>query len=99
MINVDLRRIPPYVNTILFIVTSYRGHTFSQLSNAFCRLVDSTTNAEMARYTLEGSAMPYTGMVMAKFFRLGQEWKMQAIGEGMQAKHPGEAAPQLARFV
>jgi len=99
VINVDLLRIPPYVNTILFIVTSYRGHTFSQLSNAFCRLVDSTTNAELARYTLEGSAMPYTGMVMAKFFRHGQDWKMQAIGEGMQAKHPGEAAPQLARFI
>lgn len=43
--------------------------------------------------------MRYTGMVMAKIFRLGGEWKLQAIGEGMQAKHPGQAAPQLSRFL
>ncbi|WP_454231210.1 TerD family protein [Mycolicibacterium fortuitum] len=99
VINVDLTRIPAYVTTVMFIVTSYRGHTFDQLSNAFCRLVDATTNAELARYTLQGANMRYTAMVMAKFFRVGNEWKLQAIGDGMQAKHPGEAAPQLARFL
>lgn len=51
VINVDLTRIPPHVTTVMFIVTSYKGHTFDKLSNAFCRLVDSTTNAELARYT------------------------------------------------
>lgn len=43
--------------------------------------------------------MRFTAMVMAKFFRVGAEWKLQAIGDGMQAKHPGEAAPQMARFL
>ena len=60
--------------------------------------VDGTTNAELARYTLQGG-MPFTGMVMAKVYRQGSEWKLQAIGEGIQAKHPGEAAPQLVRFL
>lgn len=99
VINVDLSRVPAHVTTVMFIVTSYRGHTFDQLSNAFCRLVDDTTNAEMARFTLVGQGMRYTGMVMAKLVRAGNDWKMQAIGEGMQAKHPGEAAPQLPRFL
>lgn len=99
VINVDLSRLPNYVTTVIFTVTSYQGQTFDQLSNAFCRLVDATTNAELARYTLQGAGMRYTGMVMAKFFRVGQEWKMQAIGEGITAKHAGEAAPQLARFL
>lgn len=99
VIDVDLTRIPPHVTTVMFIVTSYKGHTFDQLSNAFCRLVDATTNAELARYTLQGSGLRYTGMVMAKFLRSGAEWKLQAMGEPMQAKHPGEAAPHLARFV
>lgn len=99
VIDVDFTRIPAYVNTVIFTVTSYRGHTFDQLSNAFCRLVDATTNAELARYTLEGAGMRYTGMVMAKFFRAGQDWKMQAIGEGITAKHAGEAIPQLGRFL
>jgi stress response protein SCP2 len=38
-------------------------------------------------------------MVMAKVYREGNSWKLQAIGEGIQAKHPGEAAPQLGRFL
>ncbi|MBS9374752.1 TerD family protein [Rhodococcus sp. B50] len=95
---VDLTRVPAHVTTVMFIVTSYKGHTFEQVQNAFCRLVDGTINTELARYTLQGG-MPFTGMVMAKVYRQGSEWKLQAIGEGMQAKHPGEAAPQLGRFL
>lgn len=98
VVLVDLTRIPPHINTVMFIVTSYKGHTFEQIQNAFCRLVDGTTNDELARYTLQGG-MPFTGMVMAKVYRQGGEWKLQAIGEGIQAKHPGEAAPQLGRFL
>ncbi|MFE2956324.1 TerD family protein [Nocardia tengchongensis] len=99
-ISVDLARISPSVTTLLFIVTSYKGHTFEQLANAYCRLVDSATNAELARFTLAGG-MPFTGMAMGKMFRPapGADWKFQAIGEGFQAKHPGEAVPQLARFL
>ncbi|WP_196054721.1 TerD family protein [Nocardia aurantiaca] len=99
-IMVDLSRIPSQVTTLLFIVTSYKGHTFEQIANAYCRLVDSATNAELARYTLAGG-MSFTAMAMAKVYRLapGGDWKLQAIGEGFQAKHPGEAVPQLARFL
>lgn len=98
VINVDLTRVPPYVTTIIFIVTSYKGQTFAQVQNAFCRLIDATTDSELARYTLHGG-MPFTGMVMAKVFRGPDGWKLQAVGEGIQAKHPGEAAPLLPPFV
>jgi stress response protein SCP2 len=43
--------------------------------------------------------MPYTGVVMAKVFREGGTWKLQAIGEGITARHAGEALPQLQRFL
>jgi len=99
VIAVDLSRVPAHVTTVMFIVTSYQGHTFDQLSNAFCRLVDATTNAELARYTLVGPKMRTTAMMMAKFFRVGSEWKLKAIGDGFQAKHPGEAAPYLVEWV
>ncbi|MFB8276175.1 TerD family protein [Nocardia colli] len=98
VILVDLTRIPAHVSTLVFIVTSYKGHTFEQIQNAFCRLVDGTTNAELARYTLAGG-MPFTAMAMAKVFRVGGDWKLQAIGEGFAAKHPGEAVPHLGRFL
>ncbi|MGI9209599.1 MAG: TerD family protein [Rhodococcus sp. (in: high G+C Gram-positive bacteria)] len=98
VVLVDLTRIPPHITTVMFVVTSYKGHSFEQVQNAFCRLVDGTTNGELARYTMQGG-MPFTGMVMAKVYREGNSWKLQAIGEGIQAKHPGEAAPQLGRFL
>ncbi|MFE3546302.1 TerD family protein [Nocardia sp. NPDC059177] len=98
MILVDLTRIPAHISTLLFIVTSYKGHTFEQVQNAFCRLIDGANNGELARYTLAGG-MPFTGMAMAKVYRVGGDWKMQALGEGFQAKHPGEAVPQLGRFL
>ncbi|PYE20897.1 stress response protein SCP2 [Williamsia limnetica] len=98
VVTVDLTRVPMHVNAIIFIVTSYQGQTFEQVQNAFCRLVDQTTNVELARYTLAGG-MAYTGVVMAKVFREDATWKLQAIGEGINAKHPGEAVPQLQRFL
>ncbi|CAM4241191.1 TerD family protein [Nocardia ninae] len=98
VILVDLTRIPAHVSTLVFIVTSYKGHTFEQVQNAFCRLVDGTNNAELARYTLAGG-MPFTAMAMSKVFRVGNDWKMQALGEGFAAKHPGEAVPHLGRFL
>ncbi|GGK53747.1 TerD family protein [Nocardia camponoti] len=98
VILVDLTRIPAHITSLLFIVTSYKGHTFEQVQNAFARLIDGTNNAELARYTLAGG-MPFTAMAMAKVYRSGGDWKMQAIGEGFNAKHPGEAVPQLGRFL
>ncbi|MFE1594303.1 TerD family protein [Nocardia sp. NPDC058705] len=98
MILVDLTRIPAHITTLLFIVTSYKGHSFEQVQNAFSRLIDGTTNGELARYTLAGG-MPFTAMAMAKVYRVGADWKMQALGEGFNAKHPGEAVPQLGRFL
>ena len=97
-IVVDLNRVPAHVTTIVFVVTSYEGHTFAQVEAAFCRLVDETTRAELTRYTLSGGT-PSTGMVMAKLHRDANTWKMTAIGEPMNAKQPLEMIPQLGRFL
>ncbi|MFD6450469.1 TerD family protein [Nocardia sp. NPDC060220] len=98
VILVDLTRVPAHVTTLLFIVTSYQGHTFEKVVNAFCRLVDNTTDTELARYSLTGG-MRCTAMAMAKVFRDDGDWQLQALGEGFDAKHPGEAVPLLGRFV
>lgn len=95
---IDLTRVSAHITSIVFIVTSYEGQSFEQVQNAFCRLIDNASDAELARYTLSGG-MAFTGMVMAKVYRDGGGWKMQAIGEGMQAKTPSEAFPVLPRFL
>ena len=97
VILVDLTRVPVHVDTVVFVVTSYKGQTFEQVQNAFCRLIDHA-DGELARFGLAGG-MPYTGLVMAKVYREGGVWKLQAIGDGIQAKVPTETIPQLAPYI
>ena len=54
-IRVDLAGVPPAVATIVFTVNSFTGQDFSQIENAFCRLIDESNEAEIARYDLTGS--------------------------------------------
>lgn len=78
-ISVFLDRLPGNVSTIVFLVNSFTGQNFSQIENAFCRLVDETNGQEIARYDLSGSGS-HTAQVMAKVGRDGGGWSMTAIG-------------------
>ena len=79
VIIVDLQKLPADAHTLVFVVNSYSGQDFSQIENAYCRLVDSTTEQEIARYELTGSGR-HTAQVMAKVTRDGAGWTMTAIG-------------------
>ena len=78
-IIVDLGRLSPAVSQIVFTVNSFTGQDFSQIENAFCRLVDETTGEELARYDLTGSGR-HNAQIMAKVTRDGAGWAMTAIG-------------------
>jgi tellurium resistance protein TerZ len=78
-IIVDLGRLPGTVATLAFTVNSFTGQNFSQIENAYCRLVDETNGVELARYELSGSGQ-HTAQVMAKVTRDGSGWSMTAIG-------------------
>lgn len=84
VINVTLAKVPAEVNYLVFTVSSYRGQTFNEVANAYCRLVDDS-GKEVARYTISGGG-DYTAMIMAKLYRHNGEWKMQAVGESMRGK-------------
>jgi stress response protein SCP2 len=97
VITVDLTRVHPRIDTIVFLVSSYQGHTFEWINNAYCRLVDDH-DVEFARFTLTGGSRE-TGMAMAKLFRDGEQWKLQAIGEGIAVKVPTESVEALRPYV
>jgi len=48
-IIVALDKVPANVKSLVFTVSSFTGQTFDAIDNAFCRLVDSSTNNEVAR--------------------------------------------------
>ncbi|KPI05306.1 stress protein [Actinobacteria bacterium OK074] len=79
-ILVDLEQVPANVDQIVFTVNSFTGQTFTEVQDAFCRLVDETTGKELARYTLSGGGA-HTAQIMAKLHRVGGDWQLKAIGE------------------
>ncbi|WP_067822603.1 TerD family protein [Actinomadura kijaniata] len=79
VVNVDLTKVPANVTQLVFTVNSFTGQDFSQIENAFCRLVDEGTGQEIARYELTGSGR-HNAQIMAKVSRDGAGWSMTAIG-------------------
>ena len=98
MIAVDLSRVHGPVDTIMFLVSSYQGHTLEWISNAYCRVVDDH-DVELARFTLT-LGVPRTGLVMAKLVRDGAGgWAFHALGEGIDARLPTEAVAAVRPFL
>lgn len=79
-INVDLSRLAQDVTAVAFTVNSFSGQGFSEVENAYTRLVDLETGAEIARYSLSDTG-PHTALIMAVIKRDGAGWTMKAIGE------------------
>jgi tellurium resistance protein TerZ len=97
-IIVNLGQVPANVKHLVFTVTSFREQTFNEITNAFCRLVDSRTQKEIARYTLSGGGQ-HTAMIMAKLYRHQGEWKMHALGEPANARVVEQLLPLLIKLL
>ena len=93
-IAVNLARVPAQVKSLVFTVNNFTGQDFSQVENAYCRLVDGQSGKEIARYDLSAQGK-HTAQVMAKLYRHNGEWKMHAIGENGQGRTADELLPLI----
>jgi tellurium resistance protein TerZ len=93
-IIVDLSRVPATVKSLVFTVNSFTGQNFSQVENAFCRIINASNQQEVARYDLsvQGS---HTAQIMAKLYRHNGEWKMHAIGENASGRTFDDLMPVI----
>jgi tellurium resistance protein TerZ len=97
-IRVHLDGVSPAVTAIVFTVNSFTGQDFSQIENAFCRLIDETTESEVARYDLSGSGR-HTAQVMAKLARDGAGWSMTAIGATASGRTFHDLLPTISGYL
>lgn len=85
-IIVDLNAIPPQYDRIVFVVNIYRAEAkkqdFGLIENAFMRIVNDKTGAELARFNLSEDYKGKTAMIFGEVYRKNGEWKMNAIGQG-----------------
>ena len=87
-IKIDLSKIPDDVNKIAITVTIHdaevRRQNFGQVTNAFVRLVNEDTGAEVLRYDLGEDFSIETAVVFCEVYRHNLDWKFNAVGSGYQ---------------
>ncbi|WP_425146115.1 TerD family protein [Deinococcus sp.] len=95
-IRVNLSRLPRGVQTVVFTVNSFTGQDFSRVENAYCRLLNDAGGAEIARFNLS-SGGAHTGQVMARVYRDGAGWSMQALGTSSSGRTFQDMLPDIRR--
>ncbi|GGN60437.1 tellurium resistance protein TerZ [Novosphingobium indicum] len=93
-IIVNLDQMPSEIKSLVFIVSSYEGHTFDQIANAYCRVVENRTGRELVRYDISDSGR-HTGMIMSRIYRHNGEWKIHAIGNPANGRTPIDMVPAV----
>ena len=94
-IQIVLDGLPPAIDAVYLVVNSYSGETFSEIDNAFVRVLDPAAgDTELVRYELS-EAGPHTAMIMAKLTRGAAGWTITAIGQ----KAEGRTAQELQSAV
>ncbi len=85
-LNVDLGKVDPQVQEIIFTATIYkaeeRKQNFGQVRNSYIRIYNSITNEEIARYDLDEDFSIETAVEFGRLYRRNGEWKFEAMGIG-----------------
>lgn len=88
-IIVDLEKVNPDVEEILFVVTiedfERRKQNFGQVRNSYIRIVDTITNQEIAKYELDEDFSIETGVEFGRLYKRGGSWRFEASGIGYRA--------------
>lgn len=85
-ITVDLAKVNPKVEEILFTATIHkadeRGQNFGQVRNAYIRIYNAVTGEEIAKYDLDEDFSVETAIEFGKLYRQNDKWKFEALGIG-----------------
>lgn len=85
-ITVHLDGLPAEVCGLVFVVNSFSGQKFTDVKNAYCRLLDAGTGEELVRFDLT-HAESRTGVAMCKLVRqYSGEWVMTALEHYVDSK-------------
>ena len=99
-IIIDLSKVPAEYDRIVMVVNIYdavkRSQHFGMIKNAFIRIVDGKTNAEMCRYNLTEDYTGYTAMIFGEIYRHNGEWKFNAMGQPTNDPALAELAGRFA---
>ena len=86
VIQVKLSQLNPGVAKIVFIVTineaKERGYNFSNVTNAYVRIVDKQTNRELVKFNLTDYYNTVCSMMVGEVYKHNGEYRFNPIGDG-----------------
>lgn len=81
---VDLGRIDPRIEQIIFTVTIYeyeeRKQNFGQIRNSFIRIYDAHSGEEICKYELDEDFSVETAIEFGRLYKRAGTWKFEALG-------------------
>lgn len=93
IINIKLDQLNQAVQKIVFIVTIdsalQNGYNFSNVRNAYMRIVNRQNNQELMRFSLSDYYANVTSMVVGELYRHNGTWKLNPVGDGVAADLAG----------
>ena len=85
-VNVELSKITTDLDKVVFAVTIHeadmRKQNFGQVNHAYIRVINAASGQELARYDLSEDASIETAMIFGELYRVGDDWKFRAVGQG-----------------
>lgn len=85
-LKIILDQVPAWVKRVVVCVTIHdaedRRQNFGQVSDAFMRIVNMDGDIELARFDLTEDYSTETAMIFGEVYRIGDEWKFKAVGQG-----------------
>lgn len=85
-VEIDLSKIQSDVKKVAVCVSIHeavsRRQNFGMVQNAFIRVIDASSNEELARFDLSEDFSIETSVVFGEIYRHNEEWKFKAVGQG-----------------
>jgi len=85
---VDLSKLDPRIDQIIFTVTIYefaeRKQNFGQVRNSFIRIYDANDSTELCKYELDEDFSVETAIEFGRLYKRNDTWRFEAIGDGHQ---------------
>jgi tellurium resistance protein TerD len=86
-ISIDFTRLNPSVAKIVFVLTINEALekrlNFSMLRDAYVRIMDASTDAELVSFKMDEYYANATSMMIGEVYRHNGSWKFNAIGSGV----------------
>lgn len=79
-VTLDLANVPSNVAEVAVVIASYSGEKFSEIENAFVRMVNADGEVELAKFELKDGMGETKGVELGRVKRDGSNWTFEATG-------------------